>query len=98
MRERFAFHDACAARRTFSKSQPGISAATFLRAPSSLTPEIPVFTEITSLSPVWKCSKHFRDVPLASRTDGSRGLLSETISAETNGFENFRGKKILRPR
>ena len=39
-----AVQDWRAERRTWSKSQPGISASRFLRAPSALTPEIPVLT------------------------------------------------------
>ena len=38
------FHAAFASARTFSKSQPGISAARFLRAPSMETVEIATLT------------------------------------------------------
>src|SRR5208337_4905029 len=86
--DRFAFQAAWADRRTSSKFQSGISVFKLLPATSALTPEIPVFTEITSPSLVWKCSRHFRDVPLASRTDEPDCLSSEIISAEAKGLEN----------
>ena len=54
--DKVLFHALRASLRTPSKSQSGISASTFLRAPSISTADIPTFTNTCSSFAVLKCS------------------------------------------
>ncbi len=88
---RAAFHAPSASMRVFSKSQPGISASRFFRAPSMSTAETPTFTRIASFAAVLKLANALTFFPDAS-TAPIRTVSSTATPAEPNGFENFAAK------
>ena len=77
---RYSFHDWRAARRTPSKSHPGISASTFRRAPSISTAETPTFTITCSSFSVWNCNS---TLAVGSNVDAITGATVSTRGVTT---------------